>query len=160
MTWYLPTQSHYSDWANQSLPYPNGAECLATKWLVQICKSLVWFSQGSNPWVWIPPSPRRMRNSFRHSGWASHAGCLHMYILDIYVCVDINIHIYIHVHTCINVHAYAHVCTYTHVYVYLHVYIHICYTVYMCICMYICTSMYVHICIVHIYIYIFPYLYI
>ena len=36
-------------WANESLPYPNNAECLARKWQVSILKSLVSLTSGWNP---------------------------------------------------------------------------------------------------------------
>ena len=41
---FIPLSWH---WANQSLPYPNNAECQARKWQVSILKSLVWLHQGS-----------------------------------------------------------------------------------------------------------------
>ena len=37
-------------WANQSLPYPNNAECQARTRNYQFCKSLVWLNQELNSW--------------------------------------------------------------------------------------------------------------
>ena len=59
INWYL-TQSCYPDteWANQSIQYPNNAKHRPRKRQMSIFKSLVSDDHSSNPWVRIPRSTK------------------------------------------------------------------------------------------------------
>ena len=61
-------------WANQSLPYPNNAECLARKRQVSIFKWLVWLEQGLNRTI-SQYYVRQMFNAFSHPVWCTCRSC-------------------------------------------------------------------------------------
>ena len=64
MTCY-PTQLHYPDTVNQSLPYPNNAMCQAKKRQLSILKSLVWLDQDAT--VRFPDLSKREAGALIHS---------------------------------------------------------------------------------------------